>query len=151
MLQVITPSRMSGAETQLVRMTARLEARGHTVATLVKAGSPAIPEMRRLGLEPEVRRISGKFNPASLAALARSVRRHRAEVVQSTTHLIAATAARPPRNHLTYAKHPRSNRQPSAPERENPLSDPGNPPTRRPHRFGDLISYRNGGKAAHKR
>ena len=39
-LQVITPSRMSGAETQLVRMTARLQSRGHSVATLVKTRQP---------------------------------------------------------------------------------------------------------------
>jgi glycosyltransferase involved in cell wall biosynthesis len=83
-LQVITPSRMSGAETQLVRMTARLEVRGHTVATLIKSGSPAIREMRRMGLEPIVRRISGKFNPASLAVMAHVVRQQRADIVQST-------------------------------------------------------------------
>jgi glycosyltransferase involved in cell wall biosynthesis len=83
-LQVITPSRMSGAETQLVRMTARLEERGHSVATLVKSGSPAIREMRRMGLEPIARRISGKFNPASLALLARVAHQHRADIVQST-------------------------------------------------------------------
>ncbi|HEX4412286.1 MAG TPA: glycosyltransferase family 4 protein [Lacipirellulaceae bacterium] len=83
-LQVITPSRMSGAETQLVRMTARLEARGHSVETLVKTGSPAIREMRRMGLEPISRRISGKFNPTSLAVIAQIARRHRADIVQST-------------------------------------------------------------------
>ncbi|HEX3600836.1 MAG TPA: glycosyltransferase family 4 protein [Lacipirellulaceae bacterium] len=83
-LQVITPSRMSGAETQLVRMTARLQSRGHEVATLVKTGSPAIPEMQRLGLNTLSRRISGKFNPASLAVLASVARKHRADIVQST-------------------------------------------------------------------
>jgi glycosyltransferase involved in cell wall biosynthesis len=61
-----------------------MEARGHAVATLVKSGSPAIPEMRRLGLEPLARRISGKFNPASLAVIANVVRQHRADIVQST-------------------------------------------------------------------
>jgi len=83
-LQVITPSRMSGAETQLVRMTARLEARGHAVATLVKTGSPAVPEMQRLGLNTLSGHISGKFNPAALLALAQVARQHRADLIQST-------------------------------------------------------------------
>ena len=83
-LQVITPSRMSGAEMQLVRMTRHMTARGHALATVVKHKSPALREMRRLGLAVEPRRISGKFNPLALAALARSALRHRAEIVQST-------------------------------------------------------------------
>src|SRR3954451_17420164 len=49
-LQVITPSRMSGAEMQLVRMTPHMIARGHDVATIIKSNSPAIGEMHRLGL-----------------------------------------------------------------------------------------------------
>ncbi len=83
-LQVITPSRMSGAEMQLVRMTPHMEARGHAVATLVKTGSPAIPEMHRLGLNTFSRRISGKVNLAAIPILARAARQHRAEIIQST-------------------------------------------------------------------
>jgi glycosyltransferase involved in cell wall biosynthesis len=75
---------MSGAEMQLVRMTARMEARGHEIATLVKSSSPAVPEMRRLGLELSARRISGKVNPACLAVIANAARQHRADIVQST-------------------------------------------------------------------
>jgi glycosyltransferase involved in cell wall biosynthesis len=83
-LQVITPSRMSGAEMQLVRMTPHMEARGHAVGTLVKTGSPAIPEMHRLGLVTFSRRISGKVNLAAIPILASSARQHRAEIIQST-------------------------------------------------------------------
>src|SRR6187402_1265517 len=83
-LQVITPSRMSGAEMQLVRMTPHMEARGHAVATLVKTGSPAIPEMHRLGLNTVSRRISGKVNPIAVALLARAARIHKADIIQST-------------------------------------------------------------------
>jgi glycosyltransferase involved in cell wall biosynthesis len=83
-LQVITPSRMSGAEMQLVRMTPHMTARGHVVETLVKTGSPAIPEMHRLGLETSSMRISGKLNLAAIPMLARAARRHRADLIQST-------------------------------------------------------------------
>ena len=83
-LQVITPSRMSGAEMQLVRMTPHMIARGHDVATIIKRNSPAIAEMHRLGLAAQPRRISGKFNPFALPALARAAREHRAEIIQST-------------------------------------------------------------------
>jgi glycosyltransferase involved in cell wall biosynthesis len=83
-LQVITPSRMSGAETQLVRMTPHMIARGHDVATIIKRNSPAIAEMQRLGLAVQPRRISGKFNLFAPHALARAAREHRAEIIQST-------------------------------------------------------------------
>ncbi len=83
-LQVITPSRMSGAEMQLVRMTPHLKARGHAITTLVKAGSSAIPEMHRLGLQTASARISGKLNPAAVPLLAYAARQHRADLIQST-------------------------------------------------------------------
>ncbi|MCC7474964.1 MAG: glycosyltransferase family 4 protein [Pirellulales bacterium] len=83
-LQVITPSHMSGAEMQLVRMTPRMQARGHVFSTIIKRGSPANVEMHRLGLETESLRISGKANIAALPKLAQAVRVHRAEIIQST-------------------------------------------------------------------
>jgi glycosyltransferase involved in cell wall biosynthesis len=75
---------MSGAEMQLVRMTPRMESRGHAIATIVKTGSPALPEMHRLGFKTETRRISGKLNLAAVPILARAARRHRADLIQST-------------------------------------------------------------------
>ena len=83
-LQVITPSRMSGAETQLVRMTPRMVGRGHSIATIVKRSCPAIAEMYRLGLTIKPRRISGKINPTALLVLSNAAREHRAEIVHST-------------------------------------------------------------------
>src|SRR6188472_947437 len=83
-LQVITPSRMSGAEMQLVRMTPHMIARGHDVATIIKRNSPAIAEMQRLGLAAQPRPISGKFNLFAAQALALSARKHRAEIIQTT-------------------------------------------------------------------
>lgn len=83
-LQVITPSRMSGAEMQLVRMTRHMQARGHAIATIIKRNSPAIAEMHRLGLAVQPRRITGKISLAALPVLARCARQHRADVIQST-------------------------------------------------------------------
>src|SRR4051812_31960748 len=83
-LQVITPSRVSGAEMQLVRMTPHMAARGHDVATIIKRNSPALAEMRRLGLDAQPRRISGKLSAFALPVLAQVARDHRAEIVQST-------------------------------------------------------------------
>jgi glycosyltransferase involved in cell wall biosynthesis len=83
-LQVITPSHMSGAEMQLVRLTRRMRLRGHDMPVLVKHDSPAIPEMRRHGLELEPARIGGKINLLAISQIAKAAKRHRADVVQST-------------------------------------------------------------------
>jgi glycosyltransferase involved in cell wall biosynthesis len=82
-LQVITPSHMSGAETQVLRLTRRMRTRGHEMSVLVKHGSPAVAEMRERGFDVETARIGGKANVFAIAALARAARRHRAEVIQS--------------------------------------------------------------------
>jgi len=83
-LQAITPSRMSGAEMQLVRMTRRMEARGHQIFTVVKRNSPAIPEMRRLGLEVDPRAIGGKASLLPIPTLARLARQLDVDFIQST-------------------------------------------------------------------
>jgi glycosyltransferase involved in cell wall biosynthesis len=83
-LQVITPSHMSGAEMQLVRLTRRMEARGHSMPVVVKSNSPANAEFERLGIEIDRRSISGKFNPRAYWALARATRDYRPEIIQST-------------------------------------------------------------------
>lgn len=83
-LQVITPSRMSGAEMQLVRLTRRMTARGHFMPILIKEGSPALVEMQHHGLSPEVAAISGKLNPLAIRRIARVARHAQADLVQST-------------------------------------------------------------------
>ena len=82
-LQVITPSHMSGAETQVVRVTRRMRERGHTMPVLVKHGSPAVAEMRSRGFDVETARIGGKANVLAIAALARAARRHQCDLLQS--------------------------------------------------------------------
>jgi glycosyltransferase involved in cell wall biosynthesis len=75
---------MSGAEMQLVRMTPRMIARGHDVATIIKRNSSAIAEMQRLGVDAQPRRINGKLSTLALPVLARVARQHQADIVQST-------------------------------------------------------------------
>jgi glycosyltransferase involved in cell wall biosynthesis len=83
-LQVITPARMSGAEMQLVRLTRRMQERGHAMATIIKRRSPAIAEMRRLGLQVEPLPIHGKANFFTPAIVARRARKFHADLIQST-------------------------------------------------------------------
>src|SRR5688500_14485899 len=83
-LQVITPSHMSGAEMQLVRLTRRMRARGHELPVLVKHDSPAIEHMLEKGLSVDRARIGGKINVMAIARIARAARQHRVDLVQST-------------------------------------------------------------------
>lgn len=83
-LQVITPSHMSGAETQLVRLTHRMQVRGHQMSTVIKRNSPALAEMRRAGIDVTALPIGGKFNVGAISALARHANRAHAELIQST-------------------------------------------------------------------
>lgn len=83
-LQVISPSHMSGAEMQLVRLTKQLEARGHAMPVVIKRGSRATPEFRRLGIDATEQPIGGKINPLAIATLARAARESRAELIQTT-------------------------------------------------------------------
>ena len=83
-MQVITPSHMSGAEMQLVRLTRQMQARGHQLTTVIKRGSSATAEMRRLGIDVNPLAIGGKLNALAIHVLAQHARRTRAEVIQST-------------------------------------------------------------------
>jgi glycosyltransferase involved in cell wall biosynthesis len=83
-MQVITPSHMSGAEMQLVRLTKQMQARGHEFSTVIKRGSSAMAEMQRLGIDARPLAIGGKLNAFAIQALAQHARQTRAEVIQST-------------------------------------------------------------------
>ena len=82
-LQVITPSHLSGAEIQLVRMIRQMETRGHRMPVIAKRDSPALSELVECGIDIDPRAISGKLNPLALAALARAVADHHPDLVQS--------------------------------------------------------------------
>ena len=59
--QVITPSRMAGAETLLARLVPRQRERGHAVDVVCSHRSPAIGDLRAAGLSPHLLRLSGKI------------------------------------------------------------------------------------------
>ena len=82
-LQVITPSHMSGAETQLCRLTRQMRARGHEMRVLVKHDSPALAEMQSRLPNVEPARIGGKANVFAVPALLRAAKRHGAQLLQS--------------------------------------------------------------------
>lgn len=83
-LQVISPSHMSGAEMQLVRLTKRMEARGHRMPVVIKRGSKAVPEFQRLGVDTTEMPIGGKVNPWAINAMAKAAREQGADIIQST-------------------------------------------------------------------
>jgi glycosyltransferase involved in cell wall biosynthesis len=75
--QVITPSKLAGAERSTTSLCEHLQAAGHRVLIGCKKGSPLIDVMREVGLEVRPLPISGKLNlrgPLYVAALARHAR-----------------------------------------------------------------------------
>lgn len=92
-LQVITPSRMAGAETLLTRLVPRLEGRGHQVRVTCNTGSAGLGEFRcalqRGGHDVAALPIGGKSNPRAALVLWRAARRSGSEFTHS--HLSTAS------------------------------------------------------------
>ncbi|MEM6798919.1 MAG: glycosyltransferase, partial [Planctomycetota bacterium] len=88
-LHVITPSHMSGAEMQLVRLTKQMTARGHKMPVAVRRGSAATPEFRKRGVPVDEISVGGKANPAALFRLRRAFRDSGAQLIHS--HLSSAS------------------------------------------------------------
>src|SRR4051812_47292302 len=75
-LQVITPSKIAGAERSTASLCEHLQQAGHQVTVACKAGHPFVELMRSLQVDVRPLAISGKANVAAgarLAALAREV------------------------------------------------------------------------------
>src|SRR5262245_50388396 len=83
-MQVITPSHMSGAEVQLVRLTKQMTERGHAFTTVIKQRCSATAEIRRQGVEARELAIGGKLNLFAIQRLAQYARQTRADLIQST-------------------------------------------------------------------
>ena len=83
-LQAITPSHMSGAETQIVRLVKRLEGRGHYLHTVVQRNTPAFSEFQNRGVPVEPLPIGGKLNVGAIGVLSRAVKRYRCELIHSS-------------------------------------------------------------------
>src|SRR4051794_25938913 len=74
--QIITPSKIAGAERSTTSLCEHLQRSGHRLVVGCKAGSPLIEAMRGVGLDARPLRIAGKLNlraPFRIASLARQV------------------------------------------------------------------------------
>jgi glycosyltransferase involved in cell wall biosynthesis len=87
-LQVITPSRMAGAETFLARLMRRTD-RAEVVYHCVSSRSPANAEMRAAGMRFDVLGIGGKANLLAVRRLRAAARGFHADVLHS--HLSTAS------------------------------------------------------------
>jgi len=87
-LHVITPSRMAGAETFLVRLVRRT-GDGGVVHRCASSRSAANAEMRVAGMTFDTLAISGKANLLAIPRLSHAVRRHKIDVLHS--HLSTAS------------------------------------------------------------
>jgi glycosyltransferase involved in cell wall biosynthesis len=96
-LQVITPSKIAGAERSTTSLCEHLVKAGHEVLVACKAGHPLAGVMRGVGLEVRDARIAGKLNLAAPFRLARLAREFGAEVIHtqlSTAALWGSAAGR---------------------------------------------------------
>jgi glycosyltransferase involved in cell wall biosynthesis len=96
-LQVITPSRIAGAERSTTSLCEHLARAGHEVVVVCKAGHPLVQVMRGVGLEVREARIGGKLNLTAAVRLARLARAMGAEVIHtqlSTAALWGSVAGR---------------------------------------------------------
>jgi glycosyltransferase involved in cell wall biosynthesis len=96
-LQVITPSKIAGAERSTTSLCEHLVRAGHQVVIACKQGHPLIAVMQESGLDVRGLGISGKGNLAAPIRLVRLVRQERIEVINtqlSTAALWGSVAGR---------------------------------------------------------
>ncbi len=96
-LQVITPSKIAGAERSTTSLCEHLQRAGHEVMVACKAGSPLIEAMRAAEIDVRPAPIAGKLNPGAAVWLARLARNSGSQVIHtqlSTAALHGSIAAR---------------------------------------------------------
>ncbi len=96
-VQLIAPSKISGAELLTITLCRGLSARGHDVPLLVKHSHALIYAARAEGVNAISMRFSGKLNLLAVGRLARWFRRHDVDLVAtqlSTASLWGTLAAR---------------------------------------------------------
>lgn len=81
--QIITPSKIAGAERSTLGLCEHLQKAGHRVVIGCKAGSPLIDVMRAADLDARPLEISGKLNPRAPFRIARFAREMEAAVLHS--------------------------------------------------------------------
>ena len=96
-VQLIAPSKISGAELLTVNLCRGLSARGHNVSLIVKHSHALIETARAQGVSALSMRFAGKLNLLAVGRLARWFRRHKVDIVAtqlSTASLWGTLAAR---------------------------------------------------------
>jgi glycosyltransferase involved in cell wall biosynthesis len=96
-LQVITPSKVAGAERSTTSLCEHLVKAEHEVIVACKRGSLLIPVMQEVGLDVRGLAISGKVNLAAPIRLARLARKERVDLINtqlSTAALWGSVAGR---------------------------------------------------------
>jgi glycosyltransferase involved in cell wall biosynthesis len=81
--QIITPSKIAGAERSTTSLCEHLQAAGHRVVIGCKHDSPLIDAMRQVGLDARPLPIAGKLNPRAPFRVAALAREMRAAVIHS--------------------------------------------------------------------
>jgi glycosyltransferase involved in cell wall biosynthesis len=87
--QIITPSKVAGAERSTLDLCRRLAARGHEVTLVCKMGHPLIDLARSQGIDTVQMKISGKLNPLAAMRLARFL--HERHIDLAATQLSTAS------------------------------------------------------------
>ncbi|MGV3724452.1 MAG: glycosyltransferase [Actinomycetota bacterium] len=96
-LQIITPSKIAGAERSTTSLCEHLQTAGHQVVVGCKSGSPLIEAMRQVRLDARPLAISGKLNAAAPLRVAALAKQMGAAVIHSqlsTAALHGSIAAR---------------------------------------------------------
>jgi len=88
-LQIITPRRFSGAERVCAQLCEGLQRRGHEVLVATKPVPDFMGDLARRGVAIENVRVQNKFDFSRPLAIARVIRRFRADIVH--THLSTAS------------------------------------------------------------
>lgn len=95
--QIITPSKIAGAERSTTSLCEHLQAAGHRVVIGCKSGSPLIQAMQEVGLDARPLPISGKLNLRASGAVAALAKEMGAAVIHtqlSTAAIHGSLAAR---------------------------------------------------------
>jgi len=87
-LQLITPSKIAGAERSTASLCEHLQRAGHAVTVGVKEGSPFLASLGAVGLAARPVRMGGKLNPLAAGRVAALAREVDAAVIH--THLSSA-------------------------------------------------------------
>ncbi len=88
-LEIITPSRIGGAETHVAAITQGLRALGDEVIVFCPEGRPLVRYLRDRGIEPVTWKTRGKSDLPTVMRFVRLIRERRIAVVH--THLSSAT------------------------------------------------------------